>query len=51
MLCRNMTHTEAAAIPHRPRSAVSNLLHRIDIRTRDGHAILGLRNIRRDEIS
>ena len=51
MLCRSMTQKAAAEILHMPRSTVSDLLHRIIIRTRDGHAIRGLRSLGADEIS
>ena len=51
MLCRSMTQKAAAEILHMARSTLSDLLHRIPTRTRDGHSLRGLRGMGADEIS
>jgi transposase len=49
--CQIMTQKAAARILHIPKSTVSDLLHRIVARIRDGHRIRNLRSIGIDEIS
>jgi transposase len=51
VLCQLMTQKAAAQVLKMPPSTVSNLLHRIIERVRDGHAIRGLRTLGADEIS
>ena len=50
-LCQIMTQKAAAEILCMPTSTVSDLLHRIITRTREGHRIRGLRTLGVDEIS
>lgn len=49
--CQIMTQKSAAAILHIPTSTLSDALHRVINRLRDGHRIRGLRTIGIDEIS
>ena len=49
--CQMMTQKSAAAILHIPTSTLSDLLHRVINRLRDGHRIRGLKIIGIDEIS
>ena len=50
-LCQIMTQTAAAEILRLPTSTLSNLLHRVITRVRDGHTIRGLTTLGVDEIS
>ena len=50
-LCQVMTQTAAAEILRLPTSTLSNLLHRVITRVRDGHTIRGLTTLGVDEIS
>jgi transposase len=50
-LCQIMTQKAAAAILQMPASTLSELLHRIIARVREGHAIRGLTTLGVDEIS
>ena len=50
-LCPIMTQKAAAEILKVPTSTLSDLLHRVITRTRDGHRIRGLRTVGVDEIS
>ncbi len=49
--CQLMTQKSAARILHVPTSTLSDVLHRVINRLRDGHRIRGLRTIGIDEIS
>lgn len=49
--CQLMAQKAAARILHIPKSTLSDLLHRIIMRIRDGHRIRGLKCIGIDEIS
>ena len=50
-LCQVMTQTAAAEILRLPTSTLSNLLHRVITRVRDGHTIRGLTTLGVDEVS
>jgi len=50
-LCQIMTQTAAAEILLLPTSTLSNLLHRVITRVRDGHTIRGVTTLGVDEIS
>ena len=50
-LCQVMTQTAAAEILRLPTATLSNLLHRVITRVRDGHTIRGLTTLGVDEIS
>lgn len=50
-LCRIMTQKAAAELLKMPRSTLSDLLHRIISRTREGHRIRGLKTVGVDEIA
>ena len=50
-LCQIMTQKAAAEILRMPTSTLSNLLHRVITRVRDGHTIRGLTTLGVDEIS
>ncbi|MFC1862881.1 ISL3 family transposase [Thermodesulfobacteriota bacterium] len=49
--CQLMTQKAAAKILHLPKSTLSDMLHRVISRLRDGHRIRGLKTIGIDEIS
>lgn len=49
--CQMMTQKSSAAILHIPTSTLSDVLHRVINRLRDGHRIRGLKTIGIDEIS
>ena len=49
--CQLMTQKAAARILHIPKSTLSDMLHRVIKRLRDGHRIRGLKTIGIDEIS
>ena len=49
--CQLMTQKAAAKILHLPKSTLSDILHRVIARLRDGHRIRGLKTIGVDEIS
>lgn len=49
--CQLMTQKAAARILHIPKSTLSDMLHRLIKRLRDGHRIRGLKTIGIDEIS
>lgn len=49
--CQLMTQKAAAKILHIPKSTLSDMLHRVITRLRDGHRIRGLKAIGIDEIS
>ena len=49
--CQLMTQKAAAKILHIPKSTLSDMLHRVITRLRDGHRIRGLKTIGIDEIS
>lgn len=51
VLCQSMTQKMAAKILVMPTSTLSNLLHRIILRVRDGHKIRALKTLGADEIS
>lgn len=51
MLCQVMTQKAAAQILSMPSSTLSDLLHRIITRVRDGHKIRGLVTLGADEVS
>ena len=49
--CQLMTQKAAARILHIPKATLSDMLHRVIARLRDGHRIRGLKTIGIDEIS
>jgi transposase len=49
--CQLMTQKAAARILHIPKATLSDILHRVIARLRDGHRIRGLKTIGIDEIS
>jgi transposase len=49
--CQMMTQKSAARILHAPTSTLSDMLHRVINRLRDGHRVRGLKSIGIDEIS